>query len=471
MKKHSLVKVVLVTLFLVMVATWGLSVTNVVNGEFVTQSANKIGIFKLSSFILVAVQYFFNIALYVLAIGGFYGVLHKIPQYRLLLDKIVHGFKRREWLFMIIVGIVFAALSSMAGFSVPLLILFPFVISIVLLMGYDKVTAAMLTIGSTIAGIIGTVFSEGDVYGVATVFQQLGSVGPKDNVLWKLLFLGVSLAIVLVNTIIHARKHKNTEEIKEDYLIPKEVKTENKKVFPLVIVFDIIIVLFVLAFISWDVLEIDIFKNITNTFVNPVGNGFTKGMFNVFNTVLGITETMSFGNWTLTEVTVVLFFASGLLALMYRKSLNSFLNDFGNGAKKALQPALLIILAYTILVCVTNVPFMMTILKPILDLEGEANIIVMCFVAIVYSILTVEPYYGITSAASYVLTVTTASKLTMVSLAWQSMYGISMLFAPTSVIMLSGLSYLGISYGKWLKSIWQMILELIVVIALLLLLV
>jgi hypothetical protein len=35
MKKHSLVKVVLVTLFLVMVATWGLSVTNVVNGEFV----------------------------------------------------------------------------------------------------------------------------------------------------------------------------------------------------------------------------------------------------------------------------------------------------------------------------------------------------------------------------------------------------------------------------------------------------
>ena len=45
MKKHSLVKVVMVTLFLVMVATWGLSVTNISDGEFVTQTANKIGIF------------------------------------------------------------------------------------------------------------------------------------------------------------------------------------------------------------------------------------------------------------------------------------------------------------------------------------------------------------------------------------------------------------------------------------------
>ena len=471
MKKHSLVKVVMVTLFLVMVATWGLSVTNISDGEFVTQTANKIGIFHVSSFILVAVQYFFNIALFVLAIGGFYGVLHKIPQYRLLLDKIVNGFKRCEWLFMVIVGIVFAVLSSMAGFSLPLLILFPFVISVILLMGYDKVTAAMLTIGSTVAGIIGTVFSSGDVYGISTVLSQFGSVGPKDNVLWKLLLLGVSLVIVLVNTILHARKHKNEETIEEDYLIPKEVKTENKKVFPLVIIFDLMLVLFVLAFISWDVLEIDIFENITNTFVNPVGNVFTKGMFGAFNTVLGISESMVFGNWSLTEVAVVLFFVSGLLALMYRKSLNSFLSDFGSGAKKALQPAALVILAYTILVCVTNVPFMMTILKPILDLEGEANIVVMCIVALVYSLLTVEPYYGITSAASYVLTVTTASKLTMVSLAWQSMYGIAMLFAPTSVIMLCGLSYLGIGYGKWLKNIWYVVVELIVVIALLLLLV
>ena len=147
MKKHNLFKVIMITIFVVMLATWGLSVTTVSNGEFITQDANKIGIFNLMSYFIVAIQYFGNIALFVLTIGGLYGVLYSIPQYRVLLDKIVSGFKGKEWLFMIIVGVIFSVLSSMAGFSLPLLILFPFVISVILLMGYDKMTAAFLTVG------------------------------------------------------------------------------------------------------------------------------------------------------------------------------------------------------------------------------------------------------------------------------------------------------------------------------------
>ena len=254
MKKHNLFKVLAITLFIVMVATWGLSITTVSNGEFTTQNATKIGIFNVASYAMVAIQYFFNIALFVLAVGGFYGVLHKIPQYRILLEKVANGFRKFEWLFMVIVGIVFAALSSMAGFSLPLLILFPFVISVILLMGYDKITAAMLTIGSTIAGIIGTVFSSGDVYGITAVL----GVNSNENVGWKILLLVVSLVIVLVNTILYARKHKNTEEIEKSYLIPEKIKTENKRVYPLAIVLDVIIVLLVLAFISWDVFSVDL---------------------------------------------------------------------------------------------------------------------------------------------------------------------------------------------------------------------
>ena len=92
MKKHNLFKVLMAVILLVMVASWGLVITTVNNGDFVTQDASKIGIFHLANFFMVAVEYFFNIGLFVIVIGGFYGVLHKIPQYRILLDKIVHGF-------------------------------------------------------------------------------------------------------------------------------------------------------------------------------------------------------------------------------------------------------------------------------------------------------------------------------------------------------------------------------------------
>ena len=46
MKKHNLFKLIMITLFVVMLASWGLSITSVSNGEFVTQDANKIGLFN-----------------------------------------------------------------------------------------------------------------------------------------------------------------------------------------------------------------------------------------------------------------------------------------------------------------------------------------------------------------------------------------------------------------------------------------
>ncbi len=466
MKKHNLFKVLMIVILLVMVASWGLAITNVANGDFVTQDASKIGIFHLANYFMVAVQYFFNIALFVIVIGGFYGVLHRIPQYRILLDKIVHGFRSCEWLYMIVAGLVIALLTSMAGFSLPVLIIFPFIISTLLLMGYTKVTAAMLTVGSTVAGLIGTVFSAGETYGLT---QVLG-VNANENVLWKLLFLGIALIIVLVNTIIYGYRHKNSEDIEESFLIPEKRKVDNKRVFPIVFIFDTMIILLILAFFSWDLFKIDIFQNITSTFVSPVGNGFTKGLFEVLNTVVGISDNNYFGNWTLTEATLLLILSGGLIALCYRRSLNNFLKDFADGAKKAIYPALLVVLAYTVLVCVTNAPFILTILKPVLSADAT-NVVVMCLVALVFSIFTVEPYYGVTSAASYVLAVTNADNLVMVSLAWQSMYGVAMLFVPTSVVLMATLSYLGITYGKWMKAVWSIILELLLVFVLLLLLV
>ena len=44
------------------------------------------------------------------------------------------------------------------------------------------------------------------------------------------------------------------------------------------------------------------------------------------------------------------------------------------------------------------------------------------------------------------------------------MYGFTMLFAPTSLVLMLTLSYLDINYSKWLKNIWKLLLEFLVVI-------
>ena len=472
MKKHSLLKVLLSVLLIVVVATWFLPVSVVEGTEFTTSESIKIGLFNLASYIGVVLQVFGPVIMYILAVGGLYGVLHRIPQYRLLLDKIVDGFKGREWLFMVVVGVLLSVLSSMAGLSLVVMLLFPFIFAVVLLMGYDKITAAMLTVGSVIAGLIGTVFSKNDIYGVSAVFSQFDLA--KTDVLWKIVLLVVSLALVLVNTITYAKKHRKTNANLEDsYLVPKKMKTDNKKIYPLVIVLDLMLVVLTLAFISWDLLGVSLFTDITNAFTNPTGSSFIKGLYGGLNTILGIPSDGSmtgvFGYWTLADATLVVLLASVLLAFIYRKSFNSYISSFSIGAKKAIRPAFLVGIAYMILVCIVTVPFEFSLLKYIIDLNSGFNLIVMCVVAIVFSLFTVESYYGVVTAASY-LSVSTVyeGNIGIIALVWQTMYGLVMLVTPTSVVLIATLSCLDISYKEWLKAIWKLFLELLVAILLIL---
>ena len=68
------------------------------------------------------------IPLYILAVGGFYGVLYKTNGYRNLLDKIVDKYSGNEWIFLTIIMILFAVITSVAGLSLGLFFMFPFVI-------------------------------------------------------------------------------------------------------------------------------------------------------------------------------------------------------------------------------------------------------------------------------------------------------------------------------------------------------
>ncbi|MBR1385800.1 MAG: hypothetical protein IJ568_03100 [Bacilli bacterium] len=468
MKKHNLFKVALITILLVVLASWILPVTSVSGKEFSEVESGKIGLFSVVSYVAIAIQYFCHIALYVLAIGGLYGILHKIPSYRVMLDKIVSGFRHCEWVFMIIVSLVFCLLSSMAGLSLPILAFFPFVIAVILLMGYDKITAAMLTVGSVTAGLIGSVFSSNDIYGLSYVL----GVEANQDVGWKILILVLSYLVVIINVLLYARKHKDTENLVQGIFVPEKVDRQGvKKILPIAIVLDVMLVVLALAFISWSVFGVTVFTEFTDKFINPTGSGFTKGVYTAFNTVLGLTSNNAFGLWTLLEASVVLVLGSLILAFIYRKSFTKFLNEFANGAKHAIKPAVLIIMAYTVLVCITNVNVLLTVLKPILSLDGELNVFVMCIVAIVYSIFTVESYYGVRQAAPYVTAFVATENVGKIALIWQSMYGLTMLVAPTSVILMSTLSYLDISYGRWLKSVWKLLLELFLVLLIVLLLI
>lgn len=456
MKKHNLFKVVMITIAVTVLLTWLLPETYYNNQGLVEAEREQVGIFTLMSYVGIAIQYFSHIGIYVLSVGGLYGVLHNISGYRNLIDKVTKGFKGREWLFMSIVMVIFAICSSMAGMSLPLIFMFPFVISVILAMGYDKITAALVTVGSVSVGLIGSVFSANDTYGIDIV---LGTAANKD--VWlKIIVLVVCLALLIFNTLRHASKNKVNEvkALTTAGYIP-ESKDKNEKYWPVVVIMDLVFIILILAFISWSLFDITWFdkllKNITT---------YEIGGFAIFGKILGLSN--AFGSWTLNEASIIIIIASLLLSFIYGIKFDQYVKGFMDGGKRALKAAVLAILVYVVLVIVTYVPVMLTIFKPILELTKSLNVFTMSLVSLISSTFFVELYYAATNVLPYatgvLYTTLNTSEITIVSVIFQSMYGLATLIAPTSVILLVTLSYLHIPYGKWLKSNWKLIVELLV---------
>ena len=456
MKKHNLFKVVMITIAVTVLLTWFLPETYYNNQGLVEAEREQVGIFTLMSYVGIAIQYFSHIGIYVLSVGGLYGVLHNISGYRNLIDKLAKGFKGREWLFMSIVMVIFAICSSMAGMSLPLIFMFPFVISVILAMGYDKITAALVTVGSVSVGLIGSVFSANDTYGIDIV---LGTAANKD--VWlKIIVLVVCLALLIFNTLRYASKNKVNEvkTLTNAGYIP-ESKDKNEKYWPVVVIMDLVFIILILAFISWSLFDITWFdkllKNITT---------YEIGGFAIFGKILGLSN--AFGSWTLNEASIIIIIASLLLSFIYGIKFDQYVKGFIDGGKRALKAAVLAILVYVVLVIVTYVPVMLTIFKPILELTKSLNVFTMSLVSLISSTFFVELYYAATNVLPYatgvLYTTLNTSEITIISVIFQSMYGLATLIAPTSVILLVTLSYLHIPYGKWLKSNWKLIVELLV---------
>ena len=65
------------------------------SGQYVDQGRVQMGLFDLFNYPLTALSYFGYIALFIILVGGFYGILYKIPAYRtfLLLGPSVYWFE------------------------------------------------------------------------------------------------------------------------------------------------------------------------------------------------------------------------------------------------------------------------------------------------------------------------------------------------------------------------------------------
>ena len=454
MKKHNALKIVVITLLLFVLLTWILPCATY-QTEYTEIGRYQVGLFDLLSYQSTVFGYFGYVALFVLVVGGFYGVLYKTGAYRKLLDSLCKKFKGKEAICLIIIMALFAILTSFAGLQLALLMLFPFVISLVLMMGYNKSAAVAITAGSVAVGLMGTTFA----YNTTQILQQYLSVELTDLIWAKIILLVLGIVLLALFVFKFGKKESTKKcEDKEDF-IPEEVKSkEKKRVWPLVVILDLILLVTILGFISWNgAFEITLFEDITTAVTE-----FELFGFPIFGKLLGAIQ--PFGYWTLVDLITLMLIAIVILKFVYKIKWDEVFDGFAKGAKKALLPALLVVLIYTCLVLTTYDPYQLVIYKFILGLTKGFNIFTTGLVILISSIFNGDPLYAFYSVLPYFVSVVTdTNNYQLVALIFQAIYGIVTLVAPTSIPLMLTLAYTKVPYGSWLKYIWKLLVALLVV--------
>lgn len=457
MKKHNTVKVVLITMLIFMLLSWILPAAYF-QSSYVSQGRVQMGLFDLFSYPVTAVSYFGFIALFVLVVGGFYGVLYKTGAYRTLFDTIVKKFKGKEKIVLAVIMVLFAILTSVCGLELGIIVFFPFVFSLVLLMGYDKVVAALTTVGSTMVGIAGCTFSANMV----SILTQVLGVNLTTEIVTKIVILVIGLVLLIFNTLRYGEAHKvkgakKNAEMESGY-IPQAVKGKKKKIWPLVLILDLILIVMILGFISWTgAFKLNVFED-----ANTAVTGFKLFGFEIFGKLLG--NVPAFGSWSVNELSLVLIIASMIIAFIYKVKFDDFMQGFIKGAKEVLKPAVLVVLIYTCLVITTYHPFQLVIYKALFELTKGFNVFTTGLAAILSAVFNVEPAYVFQSVVPYLASVVTdKTTYPLIAVMFQAIYGAVMLVAPTSIIMMGTISYLGVTYKEWLKNVWKFVLEFIVI--------
>jgi uncharacterized ion transporter superfamily protein YfcC len=243
---------------------------------------------------------------------------------------------------------------------------------------------------------------------------------------------------------------------------------KTQRVWPLVVTFVLLLILVLLAFFPWtSVFEITWFEDATKAFTEFELFGFPLfgKLFGTFN---------AFGGWMSTDLFMPIIFFILMLSLIYKVSLSEVFEGFGEGAKKALAPAGMVLVIYTILVLVTYHPFQLTIYKAVLGITKGFNIITATIVGILAGLFNGDGAYAYQSVLPYFTSVVTNTEIySSVAVLFQSMYGLTMFVAPTSLVLMSVLTYLDIPFTKWLKAIWKFLLEyfaIIIIVSLILIL-
>ncbi len=460
-KEHDLVKLVSMLLLLVVILTWIIPTGSFGRDAVFTDGEMlRIGLVHLGYGMSFAISSNYMQIAFLVMVGIFYGVISHTEGYKALVARLAKFGKGKETGVVLGVSLLTALSTSILNNTIVLLIFMPFLVTVLRRIGLSKLTAFASTFGAMLVGLLGATIGTEGLTGFVSYISYNSEITMTTELAVRIgiLTLGYILHSIILLALMKKEAKKAKEEKEDDVFAVEEPKKKNKKIWPTVVAFGTLLVFMVLAYVSWDIFDIEVFSNFHEKIL-----GVTIGEFEVFRNIFGIIIpnieadiVVEFGKWYLFNYIVVIAFVTLFVAIVSKMKLNDFLSNAWEGMKKIAKPTAFLIFAYMIFIVLYWSPIVPTIINELGKLTDSFNPFVASLQALIAGFFNSDLAY-VGFSLSYYITSFAEEEANIMYLIFTLIHGLVQFITPISIFLLFGLSYMDIPYKKWMGYIWKFV--------------
>src|SRR5574344_586971 len=447
MKKHDLLKAIGIAFLIAVILSWVIPTGSFSSTTFTSDGTVPVGIINIFRLPVMTIQTFIQYFLVFLAIGGFYGILNKTGVYDNIVNGIAKKWRGKEKIALIVITVVFALVASLTGLSMLLFVVVPFIAAILLVLGYDKITVLLSTIGAILVGEAGSIFG----FSGAGYVKNIFNIEMTDEVITKII-LFVLLTGLFTFFVVKRAKLTKVESKNED--------TKNdRSVLPLVISCVLLFALCLVGMYNWYyAFGIQAFNNFHTALAN-----IKIGDYAIVTDILnGVSSLVYWGNY---ELSVALIMGSVVIGWLYNVSVSDFIEGYKKGVKDMFMVAFYATICnvvFTIMLSNSGNMYS-TIINWLGGFAKSFSLPIVTLISMVGSLFYNDFYYLLTDASG-ILSSYDAVYYPIMGVVTTAIHSIAMMILPTSVMLVVGLKYFDISYKDWFKAIWKYLLEAFVIV-------
>ncbi len=387
-----------------------------------------------------------DVALFVLIIGGFLGVVTKTGALDAGVGSLVKKLKGKEIYLIPVLMIIFSIGGTTYGMAEESLAFYALITATMIAAGFDSLVAvATICLGAG-CGVLGSTINP---FANGAAVSAAGAVGVEINqgitIIMGVVLWVVTLAIAIIYVMKYAKKVKANKE--NSILTESEIVAANNafgesheeileltgKRKAVLILFGLSFVVMILGVIPWNDFNITIFDNTSFLMGSPLGT------------------------WWFPELTIWFFLMSVIIGIVARLEEKELVNAFVSGSADMVGVALVIGISRGVSFMMANTGLDLLILdKASAMLNGVggalfANMAYVIYIALSFLIPSTSGLASVSMPIFAPLAKSLGMSPEVIVSAFAAGSGIVNLVTPTSGVVMGGIAIAKVEYSTWLK--------------------